>query len=217
MNNEDVIKLLKTCYTGVVHDVMREMGLKNFTLPNSIKPLINEKVICGPIFTVQGRVDETVTAHETLFAWTGLLSKAKAGHIWVSQPNDLTIAHMGELSAETLHKKGVLGCIVDGGIRDASFIKKLDFQVWRRFQTPRDVVQRWIPTAFDKDVIIGDVLLKPEDFVLADYDGIIRIPKEYVEEITLKSVEAMNTENKVRSAILEGMDPQEAYLKWNKF
>ena len=31
-------RLIK-CYTGVVHDVMRGMGLRNFTLPHEIAPL----------------------------------------------------------------------------------------------------------------------------------------------------------------------------------
>ena len=43
------------------------------------------------------------------------------------------------------------------------------------------------------------------------------IPKEILNEVLEKSQIAMETENKVRSAILDGMDPQEAYLKWGKF
>ncbi len=60
--------------------------------------------------------------HETLLAWTGLLSQAPAGSIWVSQPNDRVVAHMGELSAETLKNKGVRGCVADGFIRDVNFL-----------------------------------------------------------------------------------------------
>ena len=29
---------LSKCYTGVVHDIMRDMEYKNFTLPPEIKP-----------------------------------------------------------------------------------------------------------------------------------------------------------------------------------
>ncbi|MCJ8322452.1 MAG: RraA family protein [Rhizobiales bacterium] len=217
MDDQDYIKQLEQCYTGVVHDVMSEMGLENFTFPPELKPLLPQKVICGPVFTIEGKRTNTASGHETLLAWTGLLSKAKSGHIWVSQPHDLTIAHMGELSAETLHKKGVLGCIVDGGIRDSHFMEKLGFQNWRRFHTPRDVVGTWLPTGFDVDIIIGDVLIKPGDIILADLDGIVRIPKADLAEVTLKSHEAMHKENKVRTAIINGMDPQDAYLKYGKF
>ncbi len=208
---------LAKCYTGVVHDIMRKEGFRNFTLPSEITALLPDQVLCGPVFTIEGRVDETADGHQTLLEWTGLLSKAKSGHIWVSQPNDRTIAHMGELSSETLKSKGVLGCVVDGGIRDTHFMKAQGFQAWSRFHTPRDVVGHWLPTGFDVDIIIGDVLIQPGDFLLGDLDGLVRVPKAQVCEITAKSVEAMNTESRVRTAILAGMDPQQAYLKFGKF
>ena len=208
---------LSKCYTGVVHDIMRKEGFRNFTLPSEITALLPDAVLCGPVFTIEGRVDETADGHQTLLEWTGLLSKAKSGHVWVSQPNDRTIAHMGELSSETLKSKGVLGCVVDGGIRDTHFMKAQGFQAWSRFHTPRDVVGHWLPTGFEVDIIIGDVLIQPGDYLLGDLDGLVRVPKAHVQEITEKSVEAMNTESRVRTAILAGMDPQEAYLKFGKF
>ena len=35
----DFVNRLSKCYTGVVHDIMRDMGFKNFTLPPNIKPV----------------------------------------------------------------------------------------------------------------------------------------------------------------------------------
>ena len=59
-----------------------------------------------------------------------MLSKAPSGAVVMCQPNDGTIAHMGELSAETLKYRGVKGYIVDGGCRDVDFILKLGFPVF---------------------------------------------------------------------------------------
>ncbi len=217
MKMSDLMSKLSSCYTGVVHDIMREMGFQNFTLPKEITPLVEGEVLCGPIFTIEGKVDENADAHQTLLEWTGLLSKAKSGHIWVCQPNDLNVAFMGELSAETLLKKGVLGCVIDGGIRDTSFITDINFPTWRRFHTPRDIVGYWLPTKFNKPIVIGNVTLNAGDYLLGDRDGIICIPKNNVEEITEKSIVAIKTESKVRTAILSGIDPREAYLKFDKF
>ncbi len=214
---EDIRKRLEVCYTGVVHDVMRGRGLRNFTFPQELRPLIDDQVLCGPAFTIEGHVDDTADPHQTLVEWTGLLSKAPAGHIWVSQPNDRTIAQMGELSAETLQAKGVLGCVIDGGIRDAGFLKRLGFQCWRRFHTPRDVVGRWLPSRIEVPVIIGDVVINPGDFLLGDEDGMVRVPRGIADEVSKAAWEAMQTENKVRTAILAGQDPQAAYLQFGKF
>lgn len=208
---------LGECYTGVVHDVMRAMGLRDFTLPAELRPLFPERRMAGPAFTIDGRVDPRADPHETLLAWTGLLSKAKSGHIWVSQPNDRIVAHMGELSAETLKNKGVLGCIADGYVRDVDFLIAMEFQTWSRGYTPRDIVGYWLPRAVDVDIKIGDVIIAPGDYMVADRDGIIRVPQAIAEDVITKAEAAITTENKVRTAILSGVDPQEAYLKFGKF
>lgn len=208
---------LEACYTGVVHDVLRAMGLTDFTLPSEMRPLLADRPMAGPAFTIEGKADPKADAHETLLAWTGLLSKAKPGHIWTCQPNDRIVAHMGELSAETLKDKGVRGCAVDGFIRDTNFLISIGFQSWSRGHTPRDVVGHWLPVAHEIDIRIGDVVIAPGDYLVGDRDGLLRVPKDIIEEVIEKSEVAMATESEVRKAIKSGVDPQEAYLKFGKF
>ena len=208
---------LARCYTGVVHDVMRKMGLRDFTLPPRLRPLMPEKALAGPAFTILGKVDPTADPHETLLAWTGLLSQCPAGHIWVNQPNDGTVAHMGELSAETLRDKGVRGAVVDGMIRDTNFLLDLGFQTWHHGFTPRDIVGWWLPAATMVPIRIGEVDIQPGDYMIGDRDGLIRIPKAIVAEVVEKSEAAISTESAIRKAIIGGMDPQQAYLKYGKF
>ena len=208
---------LEACYTGVVHDVMRAIGLRDFTLPPELRPIIPERSMAGPAFTIEGKVVEGGDAHETLLAWTGLLSKAPPGSIWVSQPNDRVVAHMGELSAETLKNKGVRGCIADGFIRDVNFLIEIGFQAWSRGFTPRGIVGHWLPVATNQPISIGGVVIAPGDYMVGDRDGLIRIPRALAEEVAEKAEAAMATESLVRKAILEGADPQEAYLKYGKF
>ncbi|MDB5913509.1 MAG: RraA family protein [Ramlibacter sp.] len=208
---------LARCYSGVVHDVMRAMGLRDFTFPPELRPLFPDRRLAGPAFTIDGRVDPRADAHETLLAWTGLLSQAKAGHVWVSQPNDRVVAHMGELSAETLKNKGVLGCVADGFVRDVDFLIGMGFQTWSRGFTPRDIVGYWLPRAVQVDIRIGDVVVAPGDYLLGDRDGLLRIPQAIVADVIDQAEAAITTENKVRTAILAGVDPQQAYLKFGKF
>lgn len=214
---DPVTERLEQCYTGIIHDIMREMGYTDFTLPAEIAPTVPGQVLAGPVFTVKGRVAKEASAHDTLLGWTGLLSKALPGHVWLDQPNDDEVAHMGELSAETLQYRGVRGFISDGKIRDVEFILKLGFPCWSRGYTPRDIVGHWLPDAFNEPIVIGPVTVNPGDYVLADRDGIIMIPKARIDEILERAETAVNTENKIRSAILKGVDPQKAYLEFGKF
>jgi 4-hydroxy-4-methyl-2-oxoglutarate aldolase len=213
----ELVDRLARTYSGVVHDVMRAMGLRDFTLPPTIRPLFPEQTLAGVVATVSGKVDPSADPHQTLLGWTGLLSKARAGTVIICQPNDSTVAHMGELSAETLKRKGVRGYVADGGCRDVDFILKLGFPVWCRYFTPRDIVGYWLPESFDKPIRIGEVTIRPGDYVLGDRDGMVILPAARAEEIVVQAESAIATESKVRTAILAGVDPQEAYLKYGKF
>lgn len=215
--SDEISDRLAKCYTGVVHDILRAMGLRDFTLPPELRPILPGQAMAGPAFTIQGKVDPTADPHETLLAWTGLLSQCPAGHIWVNQPADRTVAHMGELSAETLKDKGVRGCVADGLIRDADFLLEMKFQTWCRGYTPRDIVGWWLPAATNVEIRIGEVDIAPGDYMVGDRDGLIRVPKDIVLDVIEKAETAIGTESSIRKAIREGMDPQQAYLKYGKF
>jgi 4-hydroxy-4-methyl-2-oxoglutarate aldolase len=45
----------------------------------------------------------------------------------------------------------------------------------------------------------------------------VRVPQGIVEDVLAKAEAAIGTENKVRTAILAGVDPKEAYLQFGKF
>jgi 4-hydroxy-4-methyl-2-oxoglutarate aldolase len=208
---------LRRCYTAAINDVMHGMGLRNFVLPYEIAPLRADAKAAGPAFTFHGRVDPGITPHDTYMGWTAFLSQAPTGCIAVCQPNDRTVAHMGELSAETLKRRGVQGYVVDGGCRDTAFIRDIGFPVWCRYATPADIVGYWLPEGLGSPIRIGGVAIRTGDQILADSDGVVVLPQDKAEAIVAEAERVVAAENQVRKAILDGMDPQQAYLKYRKF
>jgi regulator of RNase E activity RraA len=208
---------LGRCYASAVHDVLRAMGHERCVLPSAIRALAPRTRLAGRAWTVSGRIDRTKSSHDTLLAWTGLLSKAPPGSVVVCQPNTHEIALMGELSAAALKLKGVRGYVVDGGTRDVEMILDIGFPVFCAFATPADIGGRWIPDSFGEPVTIGAVTVSSGDYVLGDSDGVVAIPAALAEEAVTRTEQVVGTENAVRAAILAGMDPQQAYLKYGKF
>lgn len=218
LNEDQIIKELLLLNSSIVHDALRSEKLLNQTLPHEIKPLYFEHKIAGKIWTVSGSLKNNLDENETLLSWTNFLSKAEENSVIVCQPNNHSIALMGELSAETLKLKGVKGYIADGGCRDVSRIKSIiKLPVYCRFNTPKDVAGRWIVDEMGTSIIIGNVRIITGDYLIADEDGIVIIPKKLIDKIIYKAKEDLNSENKMRSAILNGTDPKEAYLKYEKF
>ena len=217
LDEEQILAILVSAYSGAVYDAMRELGLDDGILPNDIQPVDPNIPLVGKVWTCSGGIIEGVSQDDSLLSWTGMLSAAPSGSVVVCQPNDSTIAHMGELSAETLKFRGVKGYIVDGGNRDTDFILKLGFPVFCRYLTPSDIVERWMVQTMGEPITIGDVGIKTGDYIVADRDGAVVIPAAAASDVANRVDEVMNTENELRNMILGGMDPQEAYLKYRRF
>ena len=208
---------LSRCYSGAVHDVLRMMGHEQAVLPPQIKAIAPGARLAGPIWTVAGHIDRSKSRDETLLGWCTLLARAPSGHVVVCQPNNHEVALMGELSAQTLAARGVLGYVVDGGSRDTELVLEQGFPVFCSFLTPADIVARWIPDRYGEPVTIGAVTIATGDYLLGDRDGVVIIPRAIVEEVVGKTEEVVATESDMRKALIGGMDPVAAYHKFGKF
>ncbi len=212
-----LVERLAACYTGAVHDVLRMIGYQRIVLPPQIKAIAPGTRLAGPVWTVSGHIDRTKSRDETLLGWCTLLAKAPAGHVVVCQPNNREVALMGELSAQTLAARGVLGYVVDGGSRDTDLVLEQGFPVFCSFLTPSDIVETWIADRFGEPITIGGVTITTGDYLVADRDGVVIVPRAVVEEVVTRTEEVVATESDMRRALLGGMDPVEAYHRYGKF
>ena len=200
---------LSKCYASAVHDVLREKGFGNCVLPPGIQALKRGQKLFGEIYTV--------SRHESLLLWSQVLSKVPNKKVIVCQPNTHSVALMGELSARALMVKETKGYLMDGHCRDVEEIIEAKFPVFCRLSTAADIVERWKYDTLGMPITIGSVTICSGDFIIADMDGAVIIPKEVAEEVITKTEEVMFTESEMRKAILSGMDPEQAYLKFKKF
>jgi regulator of RNase E activity RraA len=214
---DELTERLGRCYTGAVHDVLRMVGHEHCVLPPAIKAIAPGTRLAGPVWTVSGRIDRTRSRDETLLSWCTLLSRAPAGHVVVCQPHNHEIALMGELSAQTLQARGVLGYVVDGGSRDTDLVLEQGFPVFCAFLTPADIVERWMSDRYGEPVVIGEVTISTGDYLLGDRDGVVIVPSRLVEEAVARTEAVVATESEMRRALIGGMDPVDAYHKFGKF
>tara|TARA_B100000686_G_scaffold353260_1_gene458165 strand:+ start:2924 stop:3583 length:660 start_codon:yes stop_codon:yes gene_type:complete len=217
-NEKKIVNELSKLNSSIVHDALRTEGLMNQTLSSEIKPLNYKEVLVGKIWTLSGKLEKKTSVHDTLMSWTKFLSNAEPNTIVVCQPNNHSIALMGELSAETLKKRKIKGYITDGGCRDVTRIKnEIKLPVYCRFNTPKDIAGTWLVKSMGKSISIDKIIINTGDYLIADEDGIVIVPKKIIKLIINKAKKDLNTENKMRTAILNGEDPQKAYLKHRKF
>jgi regulator of RNase E activity RraA len=87
----------------------------------------------------------------------------------------LDTAVIGEILGGHLRRRGGVGIVCDGAIRDVAMLAQLaDFSVFTRAITPRG------PTSADRGainrpVVIGGCLVQPGDLVIGDDDGLVAL------------------------------------------
>ena len=217
MRDDPLTARLAALYTGAVHDVLRAAGHDRCVLPMRIRPLDPSTKLAGPAWTLSGHVELGASRHDTLLGWVTVLSRAPAGHVVVCQPNTRDIALMGELSAETLAGRGVLGYLCDAPCRDTSANLEQRFPVFHDGFTPSDIAGRWLADRLGEPLTIGEVTVRTGDYVLGDRDGVVVIPRAIAAEVIDETERVERTENAVRDAIRAGVDPVDAYLAHGKF
>src|SRR3546814_18013277 len=105
-----------------------------------------------------------------------------------------------------MKEKGSVGAIVDGGLRDTSWINALGFTVFGRFRTPVQSISRWKVNACNVPVYMTGatgrrVSVQPGDFILGDDDGALVIPQDLVTEVLEKSERLTEPEIAIRESL----------------
>ena len=65
-------------------------------------------------------------------------------------------------------------------------IININFPVWSKFNTPKDVVGYWKPDVLEQQIKIGDVTINNNDYVMADIGGVVIIPQDNIINILEK-------------------------------
>jgi 4-hydroxy-4-methyl-2-oxoglutarate aldolase len=151
---------------STVYEAQGRIGIMN----HEIKPIIQGAAICGPAVTV------------TCFAGDNLMIHAA---VEVCQPGDVLVittigqsvfGMIGELIVNALIKRGVIGVVIDAGIRDVAQIRQLGFPVWTRAIHSQGTTKNkggWV----NAPAICGGTQVEPGDIIMADDDGVVVVRK----------------------------------------
>jgi regulator of RNase E activity RraA len=69
-------------------------------------------------------------------------------------------------------------------------------------------------TAYNVPVECGEVLVHPGDFVFADFDGVVVVPKAIVTEVIELASEKVRRENSSRAELMKGAYLRDVFEKY---
>jgi len=93
----------------------------------------------------------------------------------VEDGND--IAGMGGLMGTAMYSREYAGAVIDGGVRDVAYLKKIAFPVYALGIVPSTSVHHYRFAGANIPVVCDGVAVKAGDIVTADQDGVVVVPR----------------------------------------
>lgn len=129
--------------------------------------------------------------------------------IGTAQPGDVVICATdrfegscvtGDLLLAMAKRKGVVGFITDGLIRDVKNVLEVGLPVFCRGTTPNSPVRNG-PGIVGLNVTVGDVAIASGDMITADRDGVVVVPQQKLPE-TLQQLKQVKADEAAAEASL---------------
>ena len=215
---EQVSARYRGLYAGAIYDVLEHLGYPNQVLSHELAPLNPEMKLAAPAFTVKGTMS-CERNEQVRYKRLDMIKQMRRPCIEVRDcGTPFPLAMYGELSATTAAAHGAVGAVIDGGTRDTSKLIGMGFPVFARYRTPIEAFGRWGMLDYQVPVLISGELIRtvqvnPGDFIFADYDGVIVIPKELTLQVLTECERVIGIEDRARAEFARGDDPVEVFQR----
>ncbi len=87
------------------------------------------------------------------------------------------IAGMGGLMGTAMYSREYAGAVIDGGVRDVAYLKKIGFPVYALGIVPSTSVHHYRFSGANIPVVCDGVAVKAGDIITADQDGVVVVPR----------------------------------------
>lgn len=161
-------------------------------------------VLAGAAVTVKTRPGDNLMIHKALdIAGPGDVLVVDAG-------GDLTNSLVGELMLSYAIKRGIAGVVIDGAIRDHSWIKAGSYPVFAAGVSHRGPYKDG-PGEINVPIAVGGMVINPGDLILGDDDGFLCVPFEAVDQV-LKDAMAKHAAEVKQMAEIEAGTVSKAWV-----
>ena len=197
-------------FTAVVGDVLDKMGWRRQFLPPAIRPVKPEMKVVGRAMPVL-EADIFEDGARPFGLMLEALDDLRPNEVYVATGGSFRYAFWGELMSTRARYLRAAGAVLNGFVRDASGIEALNFPTFSRGLYAQDQGPRGKVIDFRVSVEIEGVRIAPGDLIFGDREGVLVVPSEVEVEAIEAALAKASTENRVATAIRNGMGAREAF------
>lgn len=173
--SEEVVRL----YSGIPTSIISDCMVKMFAMDSMIRPFHPNPQMVGHALTIHCPPGDNLVIQKAI-------EMAEPGDVLVMNAGGNTAqAPVGEIVVSNCIRKGAIGMVIDGAVRDSDILPSLSIPVFAKGVTNRGCYKDG-PGEINVTIACGGVVVRPGDLVVGDSDGIVVVPYEEAEGLLPK-------------------------------
>lgn len=195
-----LVEYLDEYCTGIFSDELDKLGYRN-QVASEWKLNKSSNRLFGKVRTLL--IETIETPDEKIKKGLNFLGSLENGEILVVKGSS-DFAYFGELMSRLSVERDISGAIIDGLTRDTFYTQNIEFPIFAKGYSPKDIKGRGRVRDVDVRIEIDEIIVDSNDYVFADSDALVFIPNKIFETLVPKINKAVKEEANIKKMIKEG-------------
>ena len=189
----ETIRLLGELGVATVSEAQGRRGL----MRPYMRPIYNSARLSGSAVTVWCQPGDNLMIHAAM-------EVATPGDVLVvATTSESDDGMFGELLAESCRAHGVVGLVIDAGVRDTAELTAMNFPVWAKAISAQGTVKATAGSV-NVEVVCAGALVRPGDVIVGDQDGVVVVPRGAAKEVARLGEQRRAKEERSRARLKSG-------------